>query len=366
MSRASAYVARVGIAQFTTARDRLFAAADRDDGGSSVCRDILEAVAQVAPYAAAAVMTTDPATHLPAGGVVSGFAPSACVPFWDNELLDPDVDKFVDLARGPDPVASLAETTDGELARSPRYVKIYRQYGASDELRVAFAAGRTCLAVGTFLRCDGTTFSATELRDVRHLLRPAVAALRSAAGSAAAQPADPSPAVMLLLAQDGGVLSMSEGAERTLADLRVQGLDEGLPGTVLAAVAKVRASRGSPGLTTRMRGHSSRWLRVHVVPLVGELETMLVTIEPAGPGDLAPVLLDAYGMTSREIEVVLALCRGLAAKDIARELGLSLYTVRDHLKAAFGKAGVSSRGELVAALFTNHFLDAFHEAVTHA
>jgi DNA-binding CsgD family transcriptional regulator len=355
----------VSIAQFTTARDRLLAAADPSSGGGSVCREIIEAVSRVAPHSAAAVMTTDPATHLPAGGVVSGFPPSACVPFWDNELLDPDVDKFVDLARGPDPVASLAETTDGELSRSPRYVKVYRQYGASDELRVAFTAGRTCLAVGAFLRCDGTTFSATELRDVRHLVRPAVAALRRAAGSLEPHPASPSP-VVLLLGDDGRVLSMSEGAEQSLADLRVDGVEEGLPGTVRIAVGRVRARPGTAGLTTRMRGRSGRWLRVHVAPLAGELETVSVTIEPAGPGDLAPVLLDAYGMTSREVEVVLALCRGLAAKEIARELGLSLYTVRDHLKAAFGKARVNSRGELVAALFTNHLLNALHEAVTQA
>jgi DNA-binding CsgD family transcriptional regulator len=40
--------------------------------------------------------------------------------------------------------------------------------------------------------------------------------------------------------------------------------------------------------------------------------------------------------------------RGLLTDAIARELHLSPWTVQDHLKAIFGKVGVSGRGELVA------------------
>ncbi|HWD46022.1 MAG TPA: LuxR family transcriptional regulator, partial [Actinomycetota bacterium] len=34
---------------------------------------------------------------------------------------------------------------------------------------------------------------------------------------------------------------------------------------------------------------------------------------------------------------------------------LSAHTVRDHVKAVFAKVGVSSRGELVARLFADHY-----------
>ena len=105
-----------------------------------------EALPRVAPYDATAVMTTDPETHLPAGGIVSGFDASDCVPFWDNELLDPDFNKFNDLAKSIEPVATLADATDGDLARSPRFQKLYAAAGASDELRVAFMSGTSCLA----------------------------------------------------------------------------------------------------------------------------------------------------------------------------------------------------------------------------
>ncbi len=76
-----------------------------------------------------------------------------------------------------------------------------------------------------------------------------------------------------------------------------------------------------------------------------------------------PVLLDSYGLTPRETDLVLALCRGLGTKELAAELVISVHTVRDHLKAVFEKSGVNSRGELVAKLFTSHVLGSIHETV---
>jgi DNA-binding CsgD family transcriptional regulator len=40
---------------------------------------------------------------------------------------------------------------------------------------------------------------------------------------------------------------------------------------------------------------------------------------------------------------------------MAEQLYLSQHTVRGHLKAIFEKVGVSSRGELVAKLFAEHY-----------
>jgi DNA-binding NarL/FixJ family response regulator len=37
--------------------------------------------------------------------------------------------------------------------------------------------------------------------------------------------------------------------------------------------------------------------------------------------------------------------------------------VRDHLKTIFQKVRVSSRGELVAKLFADHYVDPFHETL---
>jgi DNA-binding NarL/FixJ family response regulator len=41
---------------------------------------------------------------------------------------------------------------------------------------------------------------------------------------------------------------------------------------------------------------------------------------------------------------------------MARTLGLSAYTVQDHLKSVFAKTGVSTRGELVGQIFLEHYV----------
>lgn len=351
----------MGLASFIVARDRLLAAQATVSNGEEACRAVAEAVAKVAPYDAAAVMTTDPDTLLPAGGVVTGFDSDACVPFWENELLDPDFNKFNVLASSVDPVATLVETTDGELYRSPRYQKLYADAGGIDELRVAFVSGSSCLAVGAFVRQDGTPFSATETSDVRNLLVPSVSVLRAAL-AAMSEPLSEHGPVVLMLDDNGRVLSSSQGAEKVLDDLRVD-VDGHLPGTVVVAVTRARGLRSPTRLTTRLRGRSGRWVRLHVTPMEGDMGATSVLIDTAGPGDLVPILLDSYQLTEREIDIVILVCQGMGTRDMAAELAISVHTVRDHLKMIFDKVGVSSRGELVAAMFSNHVLDRFHASV---
>ena len=365
----------MSIASFAATRDLLIGAVESDLTGEEACATIARAFAGVAQYAAAAVMTTDPETHLPAGGIVSGFDASDCVPFWDNELLDPDFNKFNDLAKSIEPVATLAEATDGDLARSPRFQKLYAAAGVSDELRVAFMSGTSCLAIGAFIRCDGELYTPTEVNDVRNLLVPATRVLRHALVHMS-EPLTRRGPVVLILDASGRVLSKSEGADEVLDDLRLE-LDAELPGTILIAASQARASRTTTRITTRLRGSSGRWVRIHVTPMwsggrsggsgggSGEDDTVSVTIEAAAPGDLVPILLDSYGLTDRETDIVLLVCRGISTKEIANELSISVHTVRDHLKAIFAKSNVNSRPELVARLFTNHLLEQFHNTVTH-
>lgn len=90
-----------------------------------------------------------------------------------------------------------------------------------------------------------------------------------------------------------------------------------------------------------------------------------MTIQPARPGDLLPILLEAYGFTDRELQIVVMLARGLATRQIAGQLYLSPHTVRDHVKAIFDKARVNSRGELVGKLFSEHLLDSMTATITH-
>jgi DNA-binding NarL/FixJ family response regulator len=68
---------------------------------------------------------------------------------------------------------------------------------------------------------------------------------------------------------------------------------------------------------------------------------------PAG----ADPAIDVWArLTVREREIARQLADGRAVRDIARGLGLSTSTVRNHLQSAFRRTGVCSQAELVARL----------------
>jgi DNA-binding CsgD family transcriptional regulator len=55
----------------------------------------------------------------------------------------------------------------------------------------------------------------------------------------------------------------------------------------------------------------------------------------------------------------------LWSSEIESGLYLSPHTVRDYVKSVFEKLGVSSRGELVARLFADHYGDPLHITGVH-
>jgi DNA-binding NarL/FixJ family response regulator len=60
-------------------------------------------------------------------------------------------------------------------------------------------------------------------------------------------------------------------------------------------------------------------------------------------------------LSAREQQVTQLIARGVGTAGIAEALHLSVHTVRDYVKAVFEKVGVSSRGELVATVFAEHY-----------
>lgn len=356
----------VGILEFTRARDRLLRFDDGDVDPVELCECVVGALEQVTRFDWCALLTVDPDTLLPSGGVVQGFDPALCAPFWDNELLDPDFQKFTDLARSAEPVGTLVEATDGDLARSPRYQKMWGPLGAADEMRIAFTAGTTCLAVGSFVRSgDDGPFPADELAHIRRLVPTASILLRRALSHSHRHQADHRSEVVILDG-NGEVTSMTAGASALFDDLRINPIEEDqVPGILSTAATKARWSRTATRLTTRIRSRSGCWLRVQAAPLEGEVGAVAVTIEPARADDLVQIQIESYGLTDRETDIVLLLCRGLSAKEIAADLHISPHTVRDHVKAIYDKAGVSSRGELVATLFADQIMRRMETSVVH-
>jgi DNA-binding CsgD family transcriptional regulator len=61
---------------------------------------------------------------------------------------------------------------------------------------------------------------------------------------------------------------------------------------------------------------------------------------------------DAILLTPRETEVLAAAAKGMSNKEIARELGISLHTVKFHLESLTRKLHAQGRTEAVAKALT--------------
>tara|TARA_B100001750_G_C15513086_1_gene605033 strand:+ start:1189 stop:2046 length:858 start_codon:yes stop_codon:yes gene_type:complete len=59
------------------------------------------------------------------------------------------------------------------------------------------------------------------------------------------------------------------------------------------------------------------------------------------------LLAEKLGLTFTETRIALLLADGLDLKEIARELEISVHTVRSHLRAAYAKTGANSQARLV-------------------
>jgi len=324
---------------------------------------------------------TDPDTMLCLGaGVVHAMPSTACGPFWEYEFEVPDFNKFTDLAQGPRQVADLHEATGGRPARSARWRELRTHMDADAELRAAFTAGGRGWGVLHVNRCGTAHGFAPEEIAFVETVAPAVG--RALRGSLLATPAATSagrgPGMAIfdagnqLVTATPEALAWFEDLETTfpIRDAR-HGVDVPSEVTVAAQGARARALGGVEPATTRARARTRRgvWALIHASCLRGADGVpgdVAVVIEPAKASEVAPLIVDAYELTPREVEVTRAVARGLTTQEISQKLHLSRYTVQDHLKSVYEKAGVSSRGELVAKIFADHYHDGLADAVTRA
>ena len=79
-----------------------------------------------------------------------------------------------------------------------------------------------------------------------------------------------------------------------------------------------------------------------------------LTVGQASSGALASMStfcqFACHELTARETDVLGLLVRGLAGKQIARELAISPWTVNEHLHSLYRKCAVTGREELIGRL----------------
>lgn len=268
----------------------------------------------------------------------------------ENEYRQHDTGKFATLAGRALPAAVL---TEADARSSPRYLA-YRARGWGSELRSSFDLdGDTWGCVMLLRGRDLPEFTDDDARVIASLARPLAYGLRTAvvlAAAASDAPQADGPGLLLLDPR-----SRLESAT-TAAAARLGDLDRAaLPPAVLSVAAKSRSASGAA--RARIRSVTGEWLILQGA-LLGD--RVAVVVEPARPVEIAPLVTAAYGLTSREREITREVLHGRSTKEIALRLSVTPYTVQDHLKSIFEKTGASSRSDLVARLFFEHFEPLLH------
>ncbi|MBL0421873.1 helix-turn-helix transcriptional regulator [Ramlibacter sp. AW1] len=344
----------------------------------------------VIPFDRACWHNVDPATSL-LTSVMGDSAPS-------NPLLpileygSQDLNHYADLARARITVAGLREVTGGMPGRSRRYREVLEPMHIADELTAAFVAGADFWGCARLYRsAQWPAFDPVEVAFVASLAGPLAEGFRTALiATATAVEVGPDGPGVVVLDDDGGVASITFAAQRWLGDVVdvvdvVPGAPGSLPHVLFAVASQARAI--AAGACTdnhliascRVPTRSGRWLVLHgqrltppgqdgpqeraerksrTAPSTAALRDggqTCVIVEPACAAELAPLMVCAYGLTDREQQVTGCVLRGMATKEIAAALGLSPYTVSDHLRLVFEKVGVTSRTELAALIFSDHY-----------
>lgn len=328
--------------------------------------EALRRLRKIVPVDAVFCATVDPATLLFTGTVVEEIPEHATPAFLSNEFLQDDVNKFAHLARAARPVQSLYEATKGVPDNSPRYQQILAPIGFGDELRAALRVGSVTWGVICLHReLGGAGFTAGEAAFLERIAPHLAVGLRTALliEHAAADPGPDGPG-LVILAEDLSIAAVTAPAERWLAEVSDWPRRGEPPQAILAVAGWLMALEHTgdeaPARMPRARvqTQSGQWLILHASRLADATGggPIAVILEPAAPAEIAPLVLQAYGLTGRETQIAQLILQGRSTAEIVDALSISALTVQQHLKAVFDKTGARGRREFVALIFAQQYL----------
>lgn len=328
------------------------------------------AVHRAVPWVGACVGTHDPASLMLTsarkyGSLVANHEHDM---LWGNlEYGGNEATSFRTLARGDVRAISMLQLPTEVIESSPRMNRLMRPvYGFADEARLVFrdSAGMWgCLAL---FRDGAARFSEDDVEFLGALSESFARGVRGGIlhrlGSTEAQDLSANGPAVVMVDRSGEIAQISRGAEallRTLATTVHDGDPRALVSGLAAAARRAGGTAGAPLPSARVRTPSGHWLVVHASPMDsrdGETGDVVVTIEEARPPEIVSLVVTAFGLTRREQDVTRMVLQGCDTKEIAAALHLSAYTVQDHLKSVFAKAGVRSRRELVARIYFDQYV----------
>ncbi|WP_405057167.1 helix-turn-helix transcriptional regulator [Kribbella sp. NBC_01505] len=267
----------------------------------------------------------------------------------ETEYVGDVPNSFAELAQHARPVARLSDLPHRDVVGHRRLNEIWRPLGIDHEVRAVFSVDGDCWGAAGFVR-SGSDFTDRELEFLT-AVAPAIGAATRVAVRSGAHGYRGGAGPSIIVTGANGEPRAVTAAARSWQDE----LDQIAPGRFAVLLqAMVTGTRAAAGGTfqARVQTASGGWALMQGSRLISDDDEseVVVTIEPASGQHLVGMLLAAYGLTTREREICLEVISGHTTAEIAGRLSISPHTIQDHLKAAFAKVGVRSRGELVATL----------------
>lgn len=318
------------------------------------------------PHAAACVVTTDPATGLLTGTYKSGDLAGVHVvdDLWARlEYGSDDPTRMSVIAEQPLPAAACSHLPGG-ANDSVRMRDLVAPGGYHDELRMVARDGEHSWGGVNLFRADHEDpFDHDEVVVLASLSRSVANGLRTGlvAQTATGASAMSSGPVVLVVGDDAVPRKVTAGADDLLREMTEESgrsPAESIIQGLVSATRRFASGESSTLPSARLRCPSGRWLVAHGAPLssVDAATTdVAIVIDEARPPEIISILGSSFGLTAREREVTELVLGGTDTKGIAEQLSMSAYTVQDHLKSVFDKAGVRSRRELMARVFFDQY-----------
>lgn len=229
------------------------------------------------------------------------------------------------------------------------------------DLRVIARAGDAAVGAACFTRGKGAApFTREEILYTQAIARDVGTGLRRELlkVATAGATAPPHSRGTLILGDNDVVEGFTPEAQFWLGHFGVKNLAEPLPPALRWISRQARAKSTSHGRSSALRPACSRLatdsgelIAVGAETLHGLGGTKIaMSVEFATPQSLSPLLMTLYDLTPREKTVAHLVIAGWPLGEVGVHLSLSLYTVRDHVKAIYAKVGVRSRPELTARI----------------
>jgi DNA-binding NarL/FixJ family response regulator len=370
--------------------DAVTAVAERAETADELLEGVAGVVQRLVPYDGAAWFGLDPTTMLAAApSRIENLDAEYCSLYWHLEFHEQDFAAFSEIARG-EGARALRLSLDDRPARSVRYREFMQPQGFEDELRAAFGVGDAAWGVVDLYRSSAAVpFTRDDVEVLQSVSSIVGAALRTHIRTTSPWLGIPSAPGLVVIDEQGKAVSSNAEAHAWLRDLwpctstdcaestsldliELRDCDQTVPTPLYALAARARAVAGGRERVParlRLQDRRGRWLVLHAsamsAPGTPGGGNVAIVIEAAKSAEVAPIVIESYSLTARERDVLGAIARGESTAEIAAHLFLSPHTVRDYVKAVFEKVGVSSRNELVARLFGEHYSDPLHATMVH-